>query len=70
MSMFGYLFLVCFAVFYYRVAEMENRSGFLWALISIALYVGAGFLGLGVAWTLAVQAVPFGLMLWLNMRND
>lgn len=65
------LILVCCAVFYYRVAESENRSGLLWALFSIALYFGSGmFMPWGLGGSLLVQTIPFILMTALSMRSD
>lgn len=69
--MFGTFTIVACAVFYYRVAEIENRSGVLWASLSIALSLAAGMvLGLGAGGTLLIQLVPFLLMLGLNMMSD
>ena len=69
--MFGILMIVACAVFYYRVAEIENRSGILWASLSIALSLAAGMvLGLGGGGMLLIQLVPFLLMLGLNMMSD
>lgn len=59
------LLIVCCAVFYYRVGEFEYNSGFLLALISIALWLlGAGLFGLGTISSLLVQAALF-VALWI-----
>ena len=68
--MFGVLFLVAFATFYYRVAESERRSGLLWALVSMALFLGCWGLGVGFFLILVVQTIPFIAMLALNMMSD
>lgn len=30
--------MVCFAVAFYRIAEMDNKSGIIWAGLSVAVY--------------------------------
>ena len=59
------------AIFFYRAAEIEKRSGILWTASSIALSMGGLFLfGLGILGVLLLQAGLFGAMWGLNIWKD
>ncbi len=65
MPYWSILFIVCCAVFYYRLGESEYESGFLLASISVALWlIGSLALGWGSASNLLVQ-IGFFLALWI-----
>jgi uncharacterized membrane protein YfcA len=64
------LLIICCAVFYYRVGEQEYRSGWLLALISVALG-GLGILAFRFGWlgNLLLQVgLFFALTCWNMLR--
>jgi uncharacterized membrane protein YfcA len=64
------LLIVCCAVFYYRVGEMEYASGWLLALVSVALWlVGSYALGLGWLGNLLLQVGLFFALTFWNMSR-
>jgi len=64
------LLIICCAVFYYRVGEMEYASGWLLALVSVALWlVGSYALGLGWLGNLLLQVGLFFALTFWNMSR-
>jgi len=64
----GLLFVVCCAVFYYRVGEMEYGHGWLFALVSVAVWLlGACVLRFGLIANLLAQAALFVILTLYNM---
>ena len=62
------VFGICSAVIFYRIAEMDERFGLLWATISLGLGLGTSvFLGWGLLGLLASQLAVFLGMLALNL---
>ena len=61
----------CCALFYYRAAVFEKRSGVLWASLSVATWLVAFFvLGWGLRGSLALQILPFGAMMGLKIVGE
>ncbi len=68
---FPFLMMPACAVFYYRRGESEYSSGWLLAVVSLTLWLGAVYL-LGFGWPgcLAVQGGWFGVLyLWNLWRS-
>lgn len=42
---YGLILLVCSALAFYRLAEMENLPGSSWATLSVAAWIGGGVIG-------------------------
>ena len=66
------LLIVCCAVFYYRLGEQEYDSGWLLALVSVALWlVGSWVLRLGWLGNLLIQVgLFFALTFWNMWRRE
>jgi len=63
----GLLFILCCAVFYYRVGELEYNCGWLFALASVAVWLlGSYVLHFGLITNLLAQA---GLFIVLTLYN-
>jgi hypothetical protein len=61
------LFIICCAVFYYRVGELEYNSGWFFALISVGVWLlGSYVLRFGLITNLLAQA---GLFVALTLYN-
>jgi uncharacterized membrane protein YfcA len=70
MSYTAILLIVCCAVFYYRVGEMEYASGWLLVLVSVALWLVGGYaLGLGWLGNLLLQVGLFFALTFWNMSR-
>lgn len=67
--MLGLILLIAFAVFFYRVAEIEKRSGILWAILSVGLFIAGEFLG-GLIGIFLFQGFLFVLMFALNAMTS
>jgi hypothetical protein len=68
---FPFLMMLACAVFYYRLGESEYSSGWLLAVASLALWLGAAYL-LSFGWLgcLAIQGGLFGVLcLWNLWRS-
>ena len=63
------LIMALFAFAYYQIATMENRSGLLWAGVSVACWFVARALHLGYGGALILQAAPFVMMTAGNMMK-
>ena len=58
-------------LFFYRTAEFEQRSGLLWAAISIAFsFVSHTILGWGYVGLIGSQVLLFGAMFVANLVHD
>ncbi len=62
----GYVIMLAFAIFYYRVAEAENRSGIIWGSFSALAYGLAFYLNTGLIGMFVGQAVVFIVMWGIN----
>ncbi|MCE2942328.1 MAG: hypothetical protein ACK53A_02645 [Gemmatimonadota bacterium] len=63
------LILVCGIVFFYRVADYERLSGWLWGVASAALTVALSLMGAGTG-TLILGQVALFVVLWgVNTRR-
>ena len=65
--MYGIL-QVAFAVFFYRAAEIENRSAIGWAILSVGLFFAGDFIG-GFIGIFLFQGFLFILMFALNAMS-
>jgi len=63
---FQFVFLLVCATSYYKIAELEDSSGIVWAGMSVGVYMLTWrWLGWGYAGNLFAQAVLFGgITLW------
>jgi len=68
---FPLIAMVACAVFYYHVGEQEYSSGILLAVVSIALWIGAGyFLAFGWLGCILTQVALFAaLTIWNLVRE-
>jgi hypothetical protein len=64
---FGLVMMLGCAVFYYRLGEQEYSSGILLAVVSIGLWLAAGYF-LAFGW-LGCILVQFGLFAVLTLLN-
>ena len=71
MPYFSILIIICCAIFYHRLGEVEYNGGWLLALISVVLSLVSLFVLHWGSWgTLLLQAGLF-VVLWLwNMRSS
>ncbi len=69
MNYIGILIGIGCAVLFYRAAQYERMSPWLWALASLGLAAIVGSLTSGVAMVLLAQVGLFGVMWWYNVRR-
>lgn len=63
------ILLVAFAVFFYRVAEIEGRIGMVWAILSVGFFIVGSMFG-GFIGIFLVQGFLFLLMFALNALSS
>lgn len=65
------LFIICCAVFYYRLGESEYSAGFLLGTVSVILWLlGAGLFHFGNGACLALQVGLYVALTCYNMMSD
>ncbi len=60
---------VACAVLFFRAAQYERMSPWLWAIASIGLHVAVGFLSPSILLALLAQAALFVVMWWYNAKR-
>lgn len=61
--------VVC-AVLFFRVAEYERMSPWMWAIASMGLHLAVGFLSPSILLALLAQAALFVVMWWYNAKRS
>lgn len=62
--------ILALCVFMYRLAEHEETSGWLWALLTFVLCLGSGLIPLPFLRVLIAGGVAFGALFIYNLLGD
>ena len=60
---------VACAVLFFRAAQYERMSPWVWAIASIGLHLAVGFLSPSILLALLAQAALFIVMWWYNAKR-